>query len=204
MFAVVECRSRIPSHPRIQRPEDWLADALDTHLLMEPRVIHFGPDPQANGGLRSALAPHGSVVRIARLADRTVTVIAVPGEASGYAASRRNLIKLWGTRDVFIVREAWLLREPRLGVLSAIAACKDRCISVTDWLRVERHLIERGGSSCLEACACEVHEKEDPAGAVLALVAAGWLRIDTSRPLSGHSEIALRTRRRCGRLLIGG
>lgn len=204
MFAAVECRSRIPSHLRLQRPEDWLADALDTHLLMEPRVVHFGPHPKCKGGLTSAIAPHGSVARIARLPDRTVTVIAVPGEASGYAASRRNLIKLWGSRDVVIVREAWLLREPRLGVLSAIAACKDRCISVTDWLRVERHLVERGGSSCLEACACEILEHEDPAGAVLALVAAGRLRIDTSRPLSGHSEITLRTRRRGGRLLIGG
>ncbi|WP_332119869.1 hypothetical protein [Azorhizobium caulinodans] len=204
MFATVENRSRIPSGPRLQYHRDWLADALDTHLIMAPRVIRFRPDPRAKERLRSAMAPRGTIVRLARLADRILIVVAVPGEGAASASLRRRLAAKWGTRNVLVVTEAWLLREPRLEVISAAVACLEQIPSVTDWLRIERHLLELGGSACLEECVAQVRQHEDPAGAVLALVVAGWLRIEVSRPLSGSSVISLPVRRDRGRLVVGG
>ncbi|MFG1419984.1 hypothetical protein V5F38_19460 [Xanthobacter sp. V0B-10] len=204
MFATVENRSRIPSGPRHRCPRDWLADALDTHLIMAPRVIHFRPDHRAKERLRSAMAPRGTIVRLARLTDRILIVVAVPGEGAAPASLRRRLAANWGTRNVLVVREAWLLREPRLEVMSTAVACVDQMPSGTDWLRIERHLLELGGSSCLEECAAQVRQHEDPVGAVLALVAAGWLRIEMHRPLSGDSVISLPVRRDRGRSVVGG
>ncbi|WP_341987760.1 hypothetical protein [Azorhizobium sp. AG788] len=204
MISAIANSSRIPFKATPRLPSDWLAEALDTHLAIAPRVIDFRPVPSSRERLKSCMGPRGSIVRLARLADRILVVVAIPDEADTPPGFRRELARYWGTTNLLIVRESWLLREPRLEVISAVVACLDQIPSVTDWLRIERHLLELGGSSCLEECVAQVRQHEDPAGAVLALVAAGWLRIEVSRPLSGSSVISLPVRRDRGRLVVGG
>ncbi|MDQ0507344.1 hypothetical protein [Xanthobacter agilis] len=186
------------------RPADWLADALDTHLSLAPRVLGFRPDPRGREKLESSAALHGSVIRLVRVVDRILVVVAIPEEAEVRSGFRRDLAGDWGTRNLLVVREQWLMRQPRLDTLEALAGFIGYVVSPTDRLHVQQHLLDEGGSACLSDCAAVVHRDEDQVGAVLALVARGALRIDYARPLSVHSIISLPTRRHGGKLVIGG
>lgn len=194
----------IPTTPIAGCSADWLADALDIHLSMAPRVLGFWPDPCGNEKLTSSTAPQGSVVRLVRLADRILIVVAIPEERDIRPRFRRDLARDWGTRNILVVREQWLMRQPRFGILEVLAGCIGHPVTPTDRLRIEQHLLDEGGSSCLSDCAACVLGEADPMNAVLALVARGVLRIAYARPLSVHSIVSLPTRRHGDKLVIGG
>lgn len=187
-----------------RRPADWLADALDTHLSLAPRVLGFRPDPRGREKLGSSAALRGSVIRLVRVVDRILVVVAIPEDADAHPGFRRDLAGDWGARNVLVVREQWLMRQPRLDTLEVLVGFICYVVSPTDRLRVQQHLLDEGGSACLSDCAALLQHDEDSVGTVLALVAKGALRIDYGRPLSVHSIVSLPTRRHGGKLVIGG
>ncbi|TDT92487.1 hypothetical protein DFO45_3237 [Azorhizobium sp. AG788] len=203
MFISPAIHPRTHFSPSGQHREDWLADALEVHLAVSPHVIGFRSDERSDEKLRAASAPEGAVVRVAKLPDRILTVVAVPDGDMPSTQLRRTLVKQWGSRNLLVVDEGWLMRQPRRDVMQSLTACKAHRVSRTDWILVEQHLLTNGGSSDLGVCAAHVLRDRDPVIAVLALIAEGRLRIDFSRPLSSSSIIYLPTRRVRGRRVLG-
>lgn len=190
---------RIPRRSAIS-----LSDALDTHLSVSPKVLRVRTDPCGAEKLALCQEPAGSIVRSIIANDRILTVVAIPGGRKGASITRRTLLRGLKHRDVLVVTESWLMRQPRLGTATEVAMCRGRYVAPLDRILVEQHLQDHGGSSCLVDCAAHVIQDNDPVSVVLSLVERGALRIDYSRPLSAHSRISLPTRRHSGRILIGG
>ncbi|WP_454917714.1 hypothetical protein [Xanthobacter sediminis] len=204
MTASIAITSRTPFNAIPRPPGDWLSDALDTHLCVSPRVRDFHLDPCGDEKLALCSAPAGSVLRSVKLHDRILAVVAIPQGSSTSIRMRREFAQRLKLRNLLLVSESWLVRQPRLDIKSALVFYDDYRVARTDRLLIEQHLLDRGGCSCLADCAAYVLRDEDQVGAVLALVARGALRIDYARPLSVHSIISLPTRRHGGKLVIGG
>lgn len=156
MFVSPAIHPRTHFSPSGQYREDWLVDALEVHLAVSPHVIGFRSDERSDEKLRGTCAPEGSVVRLAKLPDRILAVVAVPDGDMPSTQLRRSLVKKWGSRNLLVVDEGWLMRQPRRDVMQALAACKGRRVSRTDWILVEHHLLTNGGSSDLGVCAAHV------------------------------------------------
>lgn len=120
MTASIATHSWIPFRARPKPPKDRLAEILDTHLLLSSRVRDFHPNVSSETVRLSAL-PEGSVIRSARIAHRILTVVAIPEGAETPPRFRRDLVRDLGTRDLLVVREAWLMRQPRLDTLEVLA-----------------------------------------------------------------------------------
>ncbi|GGF62538.1 hypothetical protein GCM10007301_22830 [Azorhizobium oxalatiphilum] len=182
--------------------KDSLADALDANLLLSHRIRDFRPDRRAEEKLAASSAPNGSVIRLAKLADRILSIVAIP-DGMPVAGIRRVLSKQWRMTGVLIVTERWLVRQPRLGNLITLVGASDHEVARTDRILLEQHLLENGGSSPLFDCAAYVLRNEDPIRAVLSLVADKKLRIDLTRPIGPSSLVSLPTRRSRGRSVMG-
>lgn len=203
MTASIPKMFRIPFRAIPRPPTDWLSDALDTHLAVSHRVRDFYPDPLGDEKLARCSAPEGSIMRSVKLRDRNLTVVAIPC-GSPAVGMRGNFAARLKIRNLLIVGEAWLTRQPRLDIKSALVSAGDYRLARQDRLMVEQHLLDVGGSSSLADCAAHVLRDEDPVRCVLALVERGALRIDYARPLSWHSIISLPVRHDRGRLVMGG
>lgn len=191
MCASVVTQSRIPPSCDATSAKDRLSRVLDIHLCASPSVIDFGPDPESEIWLESSPAPPGSIARRVALLDRILIVVAIPGTDGAASGLRRTLARRSGTRDLLVVRQVWLMRQPRLDILSTLTAYSDVRVAPIDWIRVEQHLVSAGGTSDLGDCAACIVLEEDPVRAVLALVAQHRLHMDCSRPLSAFSLISL-------------
>lgn len=87
-----------------------------------------------------------------------------------------------------IVPQKWVCAPRRHSTARLIACSATVEINATQRLGIITHVIENGWST-LGECALAIPDHEDPVGAVLALVAAGNLTIDRSRPIAPHSRI---------------
>ncbi|MGU3493959.1 hypothetical protein ACLBXM_07950 [Xanthobacteraceae bacterium A53D] len=166
--------------------------------------MDFHPDPFGDEKLARCSAPKESMIRTVKLHDRILTVVAIPTGSEVSPGMGREFRRRLGIRELLLVQESWLTRQPRLDVAAAVAISGDYRIARSDRLRVERHLLEEGGNASLSDCAGEIMRDDDPVRTVLALVEQGALRIDYSRPLSAESIISLPIRRHGSRRLIGG
>lgn len=172
-------------------PDGQLDDILNARLLAEPRIHDFHRSVRENSILLSSDAPPGSIVRIARLADRILTVVAVPNDARDLPTLRRSLRDHWKRKNVVVVSERWLRRRPHLDGSTLIADSARYPISPLAYVRIAEHLTDHGGSSYLSDCAGYLPRTHDPVRAVLSLAASKAIAIDISRPIGPWTRVSL-------------
>lgn len=183
--------AKIPSSPNPFEPGDQLHHALDARLLAEPRVRDFQRSTRDEMILSSSVAPHGSATRMVRLADRILTVMAIPDGSTLPPSLRRRLHNHWHPTDLLVVSERWLRRRPQFEVSELIASSAHYPVSPLSQFLIAEHLTECGGSSYLSDCAAQMAGAQDPIRAVLALAAAKIVTIDITRPIGPLTAVSL-------------
>lgn len=168
-----------------------LDDAFDARLFADPRVRDFHRSQLRDSILASSAAPSGSAVRTVRLTDRILVIVAIPDGAENLTALRRGLSEHYRRRELLVVPERYLQRQPHLnGSLLIADSARDR-VSPLARLLLADHLTESGGSSCLADCAAHMSGARDPVQAVLALAAAKAVAVDVSRPIGPMTRVSL-------------
>lgn len=176
---------------RLPEPDGQLDDILDARLLAEPRIHDFHRSVREDSILLSSDAPPGAIVRVARLADRALSVVAVPNGPSDLPTLRRSLRDHWKRKNVVVVSERWLRRRPHLDCSNLIADSARYPVSPLAYVRIAEHLTDHGGSSYLSDCAGHLPRSQDPVRAVLSLAATKAIAIDISRPIGPWTRVSL-------------
>ncbi|WP_199084546.1 hypothetical protein [Bosea sp. ASV33] len=176
------------------RRQHCLDDILDARLVADRRVVDFHGSSRQDSILQSSDAPPGSVIRIARLPDRILQIVAI---SDGFNHQRlgRRLRRHSPGANILVVSELWLRRRPHLDVSELIVASARYPVSPLAHLHLAEHLTDHGGSAPLIDCAALMTQAEDPVRAVLAVAASKAISIDISRPLGPYTKVTISSAR---------
>ncbi len=173
------------------RGKHCLDDAFDARLFADPRVRDFRRSQFRDSILATSAAPSGSTVRTVRLTDRILVVVAIPDGAENLTLLRRGLSEHYRRRELLVIPEGYLRRQPHLDGSLLIADSSGYRVSPLARLLLAEHLTENGGSSHLRDCAAHMPRARDPVQAVLALAAAKAVVVDISRPIGPMTRVSL-------------
>jgi hypothetical protein len=95
-----------------------------------------------------------------------------------------------GGRNVILVPERFIRREPRLTNALMIAGAQGAEIGLSDRMKILAHLVENGGSAPLLDLAVMVRG-EEPVSAIMALVVEGGLYIDLDGTILPSTSVHL-------------
>ena len=171
-------------------PENPIGLALDARLTSHPRVTDFRRSAREDSILVESAAPSGSIVRVVRLSERIVKVVATPACIALLPEVRRQLRRSLAARTLF-VGEHWLRRRPHIEVSRLIVEAAPLMVSPLDRLQLLDFLMDQGGHATLIDCASRMSRSEDPVSAVLAVAAAKAISIDIARPLGPLTCVSL-------------
>lgn len=171
-------------------PENPISVALDARLTSHPHVIDFRRSAREDSILLESPAPSGSIVRVVRLSERIVKVVATPACSALLPEVRRELRRSLAARTLF-VGEHWLRRRPHIDVSRLILEAAPLKVSPLDWVTLLDFLMDQGGHATLIDCASRMSRSDDPVSAVLAIAAAKAISIDIARPLGPLTCVSL-------------
>lgn len=126
--------------------------------------------------------------------DLDFHIVTVP--ASSWRKERERLADLKhlavaAGEKVLLMSPSYIQREPRLTNLNLLAGASEISVSCEDRMAVFMCIMEHGGFSTFQDCACALPGSATPFSSVLAMAGLGLVIIDLNKPLTPASRVSL-------------